>query len=79
MTEKEIQQELENLGRKVSILAEENRVSKNRDNAGRDLITLLDEYIVADDWVKIYNSTDDPYIKDIMKNWGENMFPKDFF
>jgi len=78
MTEKEIQQELENLGRKVSILAEENRVSKNRDNAGRDLITLLDEYIVADDWVKIYNSTDDPFIKDIMKDWGSHLFPEDY-
>ena len=78
MTEKEIQQVLENLGKKVSILAEENRVCKNRDNACRHLITLLDEYIVADDWVKIYNSTDDPFIKDIMKDWGSHLFPEDY-
>ena len=79
MTEREIQQELENLGRKVSILAEENRVCKNRDDSGRQLITMLDKYISADDWVKIYNSTDDPFLKDIMKDWGSQMFPKDFF
>ena len=58
MTEKEIQEVLENLGRKVSILAEENRVCKNHDDAGHQLINLLGEYILKEDWAKIYKSND---------------------
>ena len=53
MTEKEIQEVLEKLGSKVSILAEENRIYKNRDNTGKQLINLLGEYIDEDDWNKI--------------------------
>ena len=78
MTEKEIQEVLENLGRKVSILAEENRVCKNHDDAGRQLINLLGEYILKEDWVKIYQSNDDPFIKKLMLDWGSHYFPKDF-
>ena len=78
MTEKEIQDVLENLGRKVSILAEENRVCKNHDDAGRQLISLLGEYILKEDWVKIYKSNDDPYIKKLMLDWGLNLFPENF-
>ena len=78
MTEKEIQEVLENLGKKVSILAEENRICKNHDDAGRQLISLLGEYIHKEDWVKIYKSNDDPFIKKLMLDWGANLFPENF-
>jgi hypothetical protein len=38
----------------------------------------LDEYIAEDDWVKIYKSTDDPFIKELMLDWGSHLFPEDF-
>ena len=78
MKEQDIQEVLENLGGKVSILAEENRICKNRDDAGRHLITLLGENILVEDWVRIYQSTDDSFIKEIMLDWGSHLFPKDF-
>ena len=78
MTEEDIKELLEKLGSKVSYLAEENRICKNRDDAGLQLITLLNEYISADDWVKIYKSTDDPFIKELMLDWGSHLFPEDF-
>ena len=78
MIEQDIQEVLENLGGKVSILAEENRVCKNRDDAGRNLIILLSEFILPDDWIKIYKSTDDPFIKELMLDWGSQLFPEDF-
>ena len=56
MTEQDIRELLEDLGSKVSLIAEENRVCKNRDDAGQQLITLLDEYIDKEDWAKIYKS-----------------------
>ena len=78
MTEQDIRELLDNLGSKVSKLAEENRVCKNRNDAGQQLITLLDEYIAQDVWVKIYKSTDDPFIKELMLDWGSHHFPEDF-
>ena len=78
MTEQDIRELLENLGSKVSMLAEENRICKNRVDAGQQLITLLDEYIAQDDWVKIYKSADDPFIKELMLDWGSHLFPTDF-
>ena len=78
MTEQDIRELLEDLGSKVSLIAEENRGCKNRDDAGQQLITLLDEYITEDDWVKIYKSTDDPFIKKLMLDWGSHLFPEDF-
>ena len=45
MTEQDIRELLENLGSKVSMLAEENRVCNNRDDAGRQLISLLENYL----------------------------------
>ena len=78
MTEQDIRELLENLGRKVSMLAEENRICKNRDDAGQNLIALLDKYITEDDWSKIYKSTDDPFIKELMLDWGSQLFPEDF-
>ena len=78
MKELDICELLEDLGSKVSMLAEENRICKNRDDAGQNLITLLEEYITEDNWVKIFKSTDNPFIKEIMLNWGSQLFPKDF-
>ena len=58
MTKQDIQEVLENLGGKVSVLAEENRVCKNREDAGRQLISLIGDYLTQNDWVKLYESTD---------------------
>ena len=78
MTEQDIRELLETLGRKVSILAEENRVCNNHDEAGRNLIALLAKYITEEDWVTIYQSTEDILIKELMLDWGGEFFPKDF-
>ena len=78
MTEQDIRELMENLGAKVSILAEENRVFKNRDDAGRQLISLLKNYLTENDWGNLYHSTDDPFIKELMLEWGPHLFPEDF-
>ena len=78
MTAEDIQKILENLGEKVSILAEENRVLQTRDDAGQQLISLLSNNINEEDWVKIYQSTDDEFIKEIMLDWGAHLFPEGF-
>ena len=78
MTAEDIQKILENLGEKVSILAEENRVLQTRDDAGQQLISLLSTNINEEDWVKIYQSTDDVFIKEIMLDWGADLFPEGF-
>ena len=78
MADQDIRELLENLGSKVSILAEENRICNNHEEAGRKLIALLDEYITEEIWAKIYKSTEDALIKELMLDWGENIFPKNF-
>ena len=78
MTAEDIQNILENLGEKVSILAEENRLLQTRDDAGRKLISLLSTNINKEEWVKIYQSTDDEFIKEIMLDWGAHLFPEGF-
>ncbi|HIO40226.1 MAG TPA: hypothetical protein EYN29_01585 [Candidatus Marinimicrobia bacterium] len=78
MTAEDIQKILENLGEKVSILAEENRVLQTRDDAGQQLISLLSNNINEEVWVKIYQSTDDVFIKEIMLDWGADLFPEGF-
>lgn len=78
MTAEDIQKILENLGEKVSILAEENRLFQTRDDAGQQLISLLSNNINEEDWVKIYQSTDDVFIKEIMLDWGADLFPEGF-
>ena len=78
MTAEDIQKILENLGEKVSILAEENRVLQTRYDAGQQLISLLSNNINEEDWVKIYQSTDDVFIKEIMLDWGADLFPEGF-
>ena len=78
MTEQDIRELLENLGSKVSILAEENRMCKNRDDAGRQLIALLKNYLTENDWCNLYHSTEDSFIKELMLDWGSHLFPEDF-
>ena len=78
MTAEDIQKILENMGEKVSVLAEENRVLQTRDDAGQQLISLLSNNINEEDWVKIYQSTDDVFIKEIMLDWGAHLFPEGF-
>ena len=76
MKESEIQKILEKLGGKVSILAEENRICKNREDASKQLIQLIGKYISIKDWNSILNETDDVFIKDIMKEWTPEKFIK---
>ena len=75
MKESEIQKILEKLGGKVSILAEENRTCKNREDAAKQLIKLIGKYISIEDWNSILNETDDIFIKEVMKEWC----PEEFF
>ena len=46
MTEKDIREMLEDLGSKVSILAEENRTCNNRDDAGRKLLIYMNQPMI---------------------------------
>ena len=78
MTAEDIQEILENLGEKVSILAEENRVRQTQHEAGRQLISLLSTDINKENWIKIYQSTNDKFIKEIMLDWGAHLFPEGF-
>ena len=78
MREEDIQEILQNLGERVSILAEENRVRLTRDDAGRHLIELMSEFISPNEWLNIYQNTDDIFIKEIMLDWGAQLFPEGF-
>ena len=78
MREEDIQEILQKLGEKVSFLAEENRVRLAREDAGRSLIKLMTEFISPDVWLNIYQNTDDIFIKEIMLDWGEHLFPEGF-
>ena len=78
MREEDIQEILQNLGERVSTLAEENRVRLTRDDAGRHLIKLMSECISHNEWLNIYQNTDDIFIKEIMLDWGAHLFPEGF-
>ena len=78
MREEDIQEILQNLGERVSILAEENRVRLTRDDAGLHLIKLMSECISPNEWLNIYQNTDDIFIKEIMLDWGAHLFPEGF-
>ena len=78
MREEDIQKILQNLGERVSVLAEENRVRLTRDDAGRHLIKLMSQFISPNEWLNIYQNTDDIFIKEIMLDWGAHLFPEDF-
>ena len=78
MREEDIQEILQNLGERVSVLAEENRMRLTRDDAGRHLIKLMSEFINPDEWLNVYRNTDDIFIKEIMLDWGAHLFPEGF-
>ena len=78
MPEEDIQNILQNLGERVSALAEENRVRLTRDVAGRHLFKLMSEYISPNQWLNIYQNTDDIFIREIMLDWGAHLFPEGF-
>jgi len=78
MNEEEIQKILNRLGNKVSHLSEENRLCKLRDDAGRELIGQLDQYLNPEDWVSLFESSENIFVKDLMKEWGAHLFPEDY-
>jgi len=75
MKDEDIQGILDQLGSKVSMLSEENRTCKIRDDAGRELISQLSNYITKEDWVELYNSIENHFVKDLMREWGAHLFP----
>ena len=78
MTEEDIQEILDTLGSRVGILSEENRLCKVREDAGKELISQLSDIISSSDWVNLYESTDNTFVKDLMKEWGANLFPENY-
>ena len=78
MQENDIQEILDKLGNKVSLLSEENRLSKIRDDAGKELIDELGKLISSEDWIELYESIENTFVKDLMKEWGANLFPLDY-
>ncbi len=78
MNEEDIQKILDRLGSRVSHLNEENRLCKLRDDAGQELIGKLGQYLSPEDWVNLYESTENMFVKDLMKEWGAQLFPEDY-
>ena len=78
MSANDIQEVLDKLGRHVSKIAEENRVYKLHESALKEFISELSQFISKEDWVKIYESGNEPFVKDLMKEWGSQLFPKDY-
>ena len=78
MSANDIQEVLDKLGRHVSKIAEENRVYKLHESALKEFISQLSQFISKEDWVKLYESGNEPFVKDLMKEWGSQLFPKDY-
>ena len=78
MNEKGIQEILDKLGSRVGHLSEENRLCKLRDDAGQELIGQLGEYISPEDWVILFESSENMFVKDLMREWGAHLFPEDY-
>jgi len=78
MNEENIQEILDRLGSRVSHLSEENRLCRLRDDAGQELIGQLGQYLSSEDWVSLYESTENIFVKDLMKEWGAHLFPKNY-
>ena len=78
MSYNDIQEVLDKLGRHVSKIAEENRVYKLHESALKEFISQLSQFISKEDWVKLYESGNEPFVKDLMKEWGYQLFPKDY-
>ena len=78
MSDNDIQEVLDKLGRQVSKIAEENRVYQLHESALKEFISQLSQFISKEDWVKLYESGNEPFVKDLMKEWGSQLFPKDY-
>ena len=78
MSDNDIQEVLDKLGRQVSKIAEENRVYKLHESSLKEFISQLSQFISKEDWVKLYESGTEPFVKDLMKEWGSQLFPKDY-
>ena len=78
MKEEDIQEILDRLGSRVGYLSEENRLCKLRDDAGQELIVQLGQYLSAEDWVSLFESSKNIFVKDLMKEWGAHLFPEDY-
>ena len=78
MNEEDIQGILDALGNSVGMLSEENRLCKVRENAGKELMSQLGDIISTPDWVNLFESTENMFVKDLMKEWGAHLFPKDY-
>ena len=78
MSDNDIQEVLDKLGRQVSKIAEENRVYKLHESALKEFFSQLSQFISKEDWVKLYESGNEPFVKDLMKEWGSQLFPKDY-
>ena len=78
MNEEDIQEILDRLGNRVGHLSEENRLCKLRDDAGQELIGKLSEYISPEDWVSLFESSENMFVKDLMREWGTHLFPEDY-
>ena len=78
MNEENIQEILDRLGSRVSHLSEENRLYKLRDDAGQELIGQLGQYLSTEDWVSLFESTENMFVKDLMKEWGAHLFPENY-
>ena len=78
MSDNDIQEVLDKLGRHVSKIAEENRVYKLHESALKEFISQLSQFISKEDWVKLYEAGNEPFVKDLMKEWGSQLFPKDY-
>ena len=78
MNEEDIQGILDRLGNRVSLLSEENRLCKLQADTCQELIGQLGEYISSEDWVSLYESSDNIFVKDLMKEWCADLFPEDY-
>jgi len=78
MNEEDIQEILERLGSRVSHLSEENRLCRLRDDAGQEFIKQLGLYLSSEDWVSLFESTENMFVKDLMKEWGAHLFPENY-
>ena len=76
MNDENIQQILDRLGNRVSRLGEENRLCKLRDDAGKELIQQLGQYLSSEDWINVFESSENIFVKDLMKEWGAHLFPE---
>ena len=78
MKEKDIQKNLDTLGNRVSQLSEENRLYKLKNDSARELFIQIKTIIDNDDWLNLYESCENMFVKDIMKEWGKHFFPKNY-